>query len=381
MFRRILTYNESFISHNIPQTKNNNFSPQRLAHISGQITAMQKPLISMHQHPDGDAWGSAIAVAGYLKNIGKEPVIVIGEKDKIPAVFKELIKKAEITVLQNMPQEYDGIILVDTPCVNNTIINIKTLTEDTPIIDIDHHEGEGFIGKEDNTLVSNQVASTTELLFHVLNKKEFSPEIAEALLLGIISDTRNLAFLKTPFTKTIINTLYQMISPQEKAKTLTEYLNDKFLELIELSKHDEQLISTLIKELTSASFDTLQSHGKKYIMRKVFVPNGPEENNKIIPDDITGLRKQLAEELGFKSNADIIMIVYYDPQKDQYRVSLSRYNKALENDLDLRVLVAQFGGGGQRGAVGFDLKNEQTEQEEDLKKQMARIVSDIKKSG
>jgi proteasome lid subunit RPN8/RPN11 len=69
MLRRILTYNESFISHNIPQTKRNNFSPQRLAHIAKQINTMKKPIISMHQHPDGDAWGSAIAVSGYLKTL------------------------------------------------------------------------------------------------------------------------------------------------------------------------------------------------------------------------------------------------------------------------------------------------------------------------
>lgn len=381
MYCRVVNFDEGVYRYGKPQKKINNFSAQRVAAISQEIRSFERPVISMHVNPDGDAWGSALATAIYLKNIGRDPVVVVGEKDKLPAVFQKIIDMTGIKIIREIPSEYDGVIIVDTPCLKNSIIDTAGLRTDVPVIDIDHHEGEMFFTSNEHTLLSNQVASTTELLFEVFDKHKISPEIAESLLLGVLSDTHNLAFLKTPFTKTIMRVLYHIIFPEKAGQEVDEkYLNEKFCELIDITEKDMSFIKEMLNRLGEDNYDKLIGHGKSYQINKVIVHNGPGEEGSIEPDNITNLRKQLAEELGFKKDgADLILIVYYDPQKNIYRGSLSRYNKALNDNLDLRLLVAQFGGGGQAGAVGFDFSKE-TLSKEEQKKQMAKIVSAIEKA-
>ena len=156
-----------------------------LDNILEEINNAETIAILTHENPDGDAIGSALALYNSLKQIGKNPDVIIPE---YPRTFEFLPSTDEIKKESNI-EKYDLAISVD--CATIKMLNgFAKYFEDAKVrINIDHHSSNTMFG--DYNYVSPDAPACAQVLIVVLRylKVDITKEIGTCLLTGIITDT------------------------------------------------------------------------------------------------------------------------------------------------------------------------------------------------
>lgn len=145
--------------------------------------------LSVHINPDGDAFGSQLALYSFLQELGKQ--VRIFNTDAVPdnytfLPFSEVIQGADDV------QGYSPEILVILDASTLRRIGDKlcqTLIPTKAIVNIDHHDtGERF---GDYNLVETTASSTSEIIYRLIKHREMPIGKARALCLytGIMFDT------------------------------------------------------------------------------------------------------------------------------------------------------------------------------------------------
>lgn len=145
--------------------------------------------IVIHQQPDGDAIGSALALQLGLQSKGKTARIVCIHD--LPVVFKSIV--GQISPEPNLPTETDAIIILDCGELHRTGYGrqLTTLAQSTPIAVIDHHAKGDMSKIVRHYHFDEHVAATAEIMFDYLTllRIEVTPAMATALLMAIYTDT------------------------------------------------------------------------------------------------------------------------------------------------------------------------------------------------
>jgi phosphoesterase RecJ-like protein len=148
-----------------------------------RIEAAERIMICAHIRPDGDAVGSVAGLGLALIDAGKTVQMVLA--DGVPAALRFIPGSDQIV---NQPGgEFDLIIAVD--CGSRDRIG-RALEEDAPVhINLDHHPDNTLFGEIN--LVDPAAVSATEILSGIFPAwgLALNPEIASALLAGLITDT------------------------------------------------------------------------------------------------------------------------------------------------------------------------------------------------
>jgi bifunctional oligoribonuclease and PAP phosphatase NrnA len=158
-------------------------------------------LITTHLNPDGDALGSEISLAHYLKQIGTSFRII--NADLTPAYFNFL--NSDRLIEQYHPDRhaeslalFDGCIVVDVgeyARLGGMCDIVKSGS--FPVAFIDHHISTVKIG--DAQVVDEHCSSTGELIYDFLKESgaNFTQEIVDALYTCILTDTGSFRFSNT----------------------------------------------------------------------------------------------------------------------------------------------------------------------------------------
>jgi bifunctional oligoribonuclease and PAP phosphatase NrnA len=205
-----------------------------------QIKKAKKILIIGHKKPDGDMIGSGLALLKAFSEMEKKAELVITEKipetftyleglgkvrpkldyqegkliridtSKIPVkglkyqkrenfldIFLDADKnlKFEYLEIKNGADKPDLIVVLDTPdveAIDAAYDETPELFYEVPIINIDHHAGNEYFGAVN--LIDLTATSTSEILVSLLEALQYkiaTPDIATALLTGIIADTQS----------------------------------------------------------------------------------------------------------------------------------------------------------------------------------------------
>ncbi len=161
----------------------------------------ERLLVTTHVNPDGDAIGSQMAMAHYLRQLKKEVYLL--SSDPTPKFFHFLDPKAEVTLYKpddhlSLIQSLDGGVVVDISDWKRLRgVGEAIRTFSLPIACIDHHIPTDEIGI---VQISDQGASSTgEMLydFFIDSKANMTAEIIEALYTCILTDTGSFRFSNT----------------------------------------------------------------------------------------------------------------------------------------------------------------------------------------
>ena len=155
-------------------------------------------------NPDGDALGCVLAVAHLLDALGKDvtPLMV----DGVPDIYNWL-PGANRVQTQTTRQDFELAIVCDAGALERVGKSIRPIIEAAPIvIDIDHHVADGPFG--DILVLDATAAATAELVWELLlglatqaGRDLATPQIADCLMTGIITDTGSFRYLNvTPHT-------------------------------------------------------------------------------------------------------------------------------------------------------------------------------------
>ena len=156
-----------------------------LDNILEEINKAESIVILTHENPDGDAIGSGLALYNALKQIGKNPDVIIPE---YPRTFEFLPGSNEIKKESNV-EKYDLAISVD--CATIKMLNgFANYFENAKVrVSIDHHSTNTMFG--DLNYVSPDAPACAQILLVVFEyfKLEVTKDIGTCILTGIITDT------------------------------------------------------------------------------------------------------------------------------------------------------------------------------------------------
>lgn len=150
-----------------------------------------------HQNPDGDTLGSAVAFAEYLQALGKKVRIFC--LSPVPEKF-DFLRQINL-----VSQDVDVFAGVDTVAVLDSgdlkYAGVHEILQNTAatIINIDHHATNAHYGHIN--MVAPTASSTTEVVYNFfkINNISISPNMACALLTGLITDTDNFSNQATSY--------------------------------------------------------------------------------------------------------------------------------------------------------------------------------------
>ena len=144
--------------------------------------------ISGHENPDGDCAGSCCGLALFLRKVLPQAQIDI-YLEELPGALARSIPGAD-TIIHDPgpePDRYDAFIILDsTPERTGKAYELYRHAEKK--INIDHHRTNK--GSADAVLyIDANASSASELVYEVIEKEAIDREIAQALYVGIVTDT------------------------------------------------------------------------------------------------------------------------------------------------------------------------------------------------
>ena len=179
---------------------------QPIQGIYGQLSEKKKIVITMHQKPDADAMGSALALCHFLKEFGQEPVVIsptnwarwVNWMEGVGNVLDYELNKAQA---DRILDETEWLFCLDY----NHFSRTKTMAPKLAAIQctkilIDHHQEPdtaSFNYGESNTGKSSTCEMIYDFIVNSGHRDKITKVISECLYAGVVADTGSFRFLST----------------------------------------------------------------------------------------------------------------------------------------------------------------------------------------
>lgn len=290
-------------------------------------------LILTHSTPDGDAFGSSIALKLFLKQLGKKAEVFT--EFPIPFQYQflphiDLIKNLEHLSLEN----FNVLILVD--CNNLSRVSYEKEIIDKikkfkrEIVIIDHHIEDSSSNEfESIKWIEPEQAATGMLIYFIIKAlgKDITEEIATNLYTAIIVDTGNFQFDNT--SANVLNVAGELA----KAGAKPSYIYQRSFEC-----WTDNRFNLFVKMLNTV--EKISSLAIACITKEMF-----EQTNTSEPDT-----ERFVEFLRILDSIKISAL-FRQIDKDYYKASLRS-----KGDIDVSKIAKKFGGGGHKNAAGYRIK-------------------------
>ena len=293
-----------------------------------------KFIISTHESPDADGLGCEIAFLDFLRQMGKEGIIL--NSDPIPETCRFLDIDNEITIVQDESQlpnniEDYALFILDTNDYTNIGSIYKYLNQRVKDkFFIDHHQGSDQ-NMIDINFVQAEVASASEIIYAIIMyyKKELNLKSAQALYTGIVFDTGSFRYPKTT------SETFQI------ASHLVSIGADPFIVY-------EQLYE-------SNSLSSLQLRGKILSSMEI-LEDGKMISMKLTPDMVQETKGSFAEGESSINAPFTVKGVTASLLVKQDISGPVKISMRTKGDLDVSEIAMQNGGGGHKNAAGYKSK-------------------------
>lgn len=302
---------------------------ETLDQIAKIIQNAKRITLVSHRRPDGDTLGANLGLFFMLQPFGKELTLVCMDTpskrfDFLPGI--EHFKKHFLYEIQDL------IIMCD--CGDRKMsgyheVHSGFLSNDVPILNIDHHMSNDLFGRYN--YVDADASSATVLIYRLLKYMEtqLTKEIALALLTGIYNDTG--AFMHSNTNLEVFQIAAELreagADPAIVARFLfreksVSQLKAWGLALNRMKKNEDQVLSSIL------TLQDIQACGAK--------------------SDETG---GVIDLMNTVSDAKFTLLVAED-EKGFVKGSL----RTQHEDVDVSQIASIFGGGGHKKAAGFRMK-------------------------
>lgn len=309
----------------------------KVEELAQRVARVRKALVLAHYNPDGDAYGSSLALTLALRASGREAVC-INESGAL-ARFEFLPGFSELR--DAIPEgSFDVVIACD--CGDEKRVGDRfgpALKGRAPVINIDHHCSNTLFGE--TNFVVPQASSTCELIFDLIRALEklegrtlLTKEIATCLYVGISTDTGSFKYSSTaPHTLRVAAELVEAgVDPFGVAECLYGQTTLRSLQLQTeaLSKMRVLLEGRVtVVEVTAEQFRRFNADS----------------------DDTEGLVEAARNIRG------VIVSVFLREEDGFWKGSL----RSKDSRVDVSAVAALFGGGGHRAAAGFRWRKSRAE--------------------
>lgn len=177
----------------------------QLARLSQLIHDAQTIIVTCHTNPDGDALGSSLGWAEYLRSIGKDPVVIIPDKYPdflrwMPNTEKMIRYDHNIDRANLLIRMADLIFCLDYNTLSRLDKMEQTVVEaKAPRVVVDHHLSPDI--PADLTVSYPEASSTSELIFRIVWQlggfEQQNRHFAVPVYCGMMTDTGGFTFNST----------------------------------------------------------------------------------------------------------------------------------------------------------------------------------------
>ena len=293
-----------------------------------ELRRADKLLLTTHENPDGDALGSLLGMHLVLEQLGKDSLMFLAAS-QFPLPYE--YQRMELDeVRHELPADIDErtIVFLDCGNVDRTPVHFLQGAH-LHVLNIDHHHDNTRFGTVN--LVVPEASCAAEIVYDLAKElgAEITPELAEALYIGLVTDTGKFMFENTtPESHQMAAELIEAgVQPQEVHRKLYEELPEARLQL-------------LARALTNVHrFDD----GRitiTHLTREHFAESGATES------DSEGIVDHMRQVEGTVMAGLVRELLDKDGMR---KVSL----RATDGRVDVSIIARGLGGGGHRQAAGF----------------------------
>ena len=169
---------------------------EALDQVVETLIGAQRLLLMTHEHPDGDAIGSLVAMHRLLKAAGHHAPMLITEGDDPAEEYMSMVDWEQVV---RSPSELGpAVTLVLLDCGNYERSPIRNLDPaGATVINIDHHHDNTRFGSLN--LVDPDASCTAEIVWRIAPRlgAEIDRDTAHALYAGLITDTGRFMYSNT----------------------------------------------------------------------------------------------------------------------------------------------------------------------------------------
>ncbi len=315
--------------------------------VLDELRAGDKFVLVTHENPDGDALGSLVGMQRLLVTLDKDSVMFMAA-DEFPLPYEYRFFDFE-GLQSHPPDDLDERTIIFLDCGNidrNPVGAFKG--DDAHILNIDHHHDNTRFGTVNH--VVEDASCTAEIVWDLLNELRVEPtlEIAEALYVGLVTDTGRF--------------MYENTGP--RAHVMAAHLIDAGIDVHEIYRRLYEGMPYSKLELLGRALAHVQrfDDGRlafTRLTRDDFRLAGAEESYS------EGIIDQLRSVEGTKVAALAREIV--DGSSGRKKVSL----RSTDGQIDVSIIARAGGGGGHRQAAGFSTELSDDELVAFLREQVA----------
>lgn len=306
---------------------NHKFFPKESARFAAALEKLKgrKVAVLGHQRPDGDCIGSTVAVVRVLKHLGVEAVGL--NRDATPSTLRAFVGDTPMMRAENFSPESHLAVSVDCADFKRVGDRLNELCPEV-VLNVDHHISNKLYGQEN--IVMGSASATAEMLagFFLDNNYVIDATTAQALYVGIATDTGQFRFPSTtPATFEIARCLCECgANPSEAAHEL--YERESFNKI--------KLLQTFLDSLT------MEFHQRVCVG---LIENGVYESTGATIDDSEGL-------VDYARAIDGVDIgVMIEDREGALKCSL----RAKDPKYRVDQIAKQFSGGGHACAAGLNV--------------------------
>lgn len=164
--------------------------------VLDEIRGAEKFLLGTHEHPDGDALGSLVAMHQILVSAGKDSIMFM-DADEFPLPYEYRFFSLDGLVSVPPPDiEERTIVLLDCGNIDRNPADALKF-EGAHILNVDHHHDNTHFGTVNH--VVPEASCTAEIVWDLMRGLGVEPttSIAEALYVGLVTDTGKFMYENT----------------------------------------------------------------------------------------------------------------------------------------------------------------------------------------
>jgi bifunctional oligoribonuclease and PAP phosphatase NrnA len=293
--------------------------------ILERLRAAKRIVVTAHIRPDGDALGSALALAGLLRKQGKTVQVALDRAEIGVAGVLEGVDDLVPTTAAD--PRADLLVVVDCGAKNRMPEALIRWVGRLPTINIDHHPTNTRFG--DLRWIDSHASSTGEMIWRLAQQAGWvlDRKLAEALWVALITDTGRFAYEST--SAETLRCAADLLGYGVRTAWLNEQIYTQF---------DWKVV-----QLRKRAYDSLEAW-----------QDGCVTVVSLTYDDFTatGCTKADAEdiiEIPRSVRGSQIALFLYETEPD---ATVTRVSIRTRPPLDAIVLARHYGGGGHHRAAG-----------------------------
>ena len=165
--------------------------------VLDELRAARKLIVVTHENPDGDALGSLIAMQELLTSLGKDSLLFMAASEfPLPHEYRSFLPLSGLVSEPPEDLEHRTIVFLDCGTLERNPAEALQ-RPGANILNIDHHHDNTRFGTAN--YVDDDASCTAEIVWDLMHALglELTPTIADALYVGLITDTGRFMYENT----------------------------------------------------------------------------------------------------------------------------------------------------------------------------------------